>query len=287
MIEYIIVAGITIAARIIYKRNEAKIKGASGERKLARAFKKMKLPGKQKILRDLLLPTTSGTTQVDVLAVTRYGVMIGEMKNYHGTVFGAVGQDYWKVQYPNGQEEKLYSPIKQNYAHLAAVSALLRDEFPNMRYYPISVFSDYATLHIQNSRNKVCTLKKVPKVIGRQLGEEIMTDEQVARITDILQRNQIKGRQARQNHITAIQLAIETEEEDLNYIKQQVMNMAKDKPVLRSSQINDQPTRSKADPVPANKRPLRELLQEIDAQQASSQNTLHGHEADRGDPYCR
>jgi len=72
MVEYIMIAAGVIIARYIYKKNEAKIKGNKGERKLCRSLKRLKIPGKIKVMRDSLFQAEWGTSQIDALAITKY-----------------------------------------------------------------------------------------------------------------------------------------------------------------------------------------------------------------------
>ena len=238
MFEYIVAgAGFLIASRIL-KKNEAKIKGYLGEGKLTRKVKKLPIPGKMVVMRDSLFPSDWCSSQIDVLAVTRYGVMVFEMKNRHGDIHGAIGKGEWYIN-SNGRTYSIPSPVKQNNSHVAALHKILSGKFPHMRYLPITVFSDHANLYIQNSRNKVCHVKDLHRVVTRQLGTEILTDKEVEQAASILKESLLKKRKDRTNHVTAIRLSEEMHKEyspkELAMIQEEIMDMAKDKPILSAN----------------------------------------------------
>lgn len=238
MVEYIMIAAGLVIARYVYKKNEAKIKGNRGERKLCRALKRLKLPGNVKVMRDCLFRSEWGTSQIDALAITKYGIIVCEMKNHNGTIYGAVGQSNWTVKYDE-HTQNLYSPIKQNNSHVSALTHLLKDKYPRMNYLPLVVFGNGATLHIQNSRNKVCNLRDLAKVVDRQLGDEVLSDQDVSEITSFLENAQVKGRKARRIHATRAQLKADVKEEcsyvDLLQFQNEILDSAKNKPIVSSN----------------------------------------------------
>lgn len=280
MVTEIIVAGvlITIANRM-YLKFQPKIKGYTGEAKLARAMKRLKIPGKVNVLRDSLFPLErGGTSQVDVIAVTRYGVFIMENKNYNCDVYGCVTDTDWYCKYPPhkpskdpldymmakkyDKEEKQYNPIRQNKTHITAVSAILREKYPHIPYYPLVVFSNNANLYIQNSRNRVCNLKNLSKVVPRLIGKEVLTDKEVNEISDILKQNQLKGRRAYQNHVTAIQLERAARKrysnEELKEVEKEYLRQSEDKPVLSAE--GELPFYGQEGPRSYENKPLSEII---------------------------
>ena len=69
-------------------------KGAAGERSVARRL--ATLPKEQYvILNDLLLPTSYGTTQIDHVVVSIYGIFVIETKNYKGIIYGGQDAETW------------------------------------------------------------------------------------------------------------------------------------------------------------------------------------------------
>lgn len=75
-------------------------------------------------IHDLTLPTPRGTTQIDHVYVSQYGIFVVETKNYQGWIFGGEHQKQW-TQVVYGDKFKLLNPLKQNYGHVRAVQAVL------------------------------------------------------------------------------------------------------------------------------------------------------------------
>jgi len=75
-------------------------------------------------LHDVMLPTPDGTTQIDHVFVSRYGVFVVETKNYSGWIFGGEHQATW-TQKIYRTTHKFQNPLRQNYKHLKALEFLL------------------------------------------------------------------------------------------------------------------------------------------------------------------
>ena len=68
--------------------------GKFGEKRVAR---KLDWLSKEYItLNDILLPTNYGTTQIDHIVVSPYGIFVIETKNYKGWIFGHENSEEWK-----------------------------------------------------------------------------------------------------------------------------------------------------------------------------------------------
>lgn len=98
--------------------------GAAGERSVSSTLSR-KLDEKDYILLDdLTLPTMHGTTQVDHIVVSRYGVFVIETKNMSGWIFGGKTQARW-TQVMRRHKSQFQNPLRQNYHHVKVVQELL------------------------------------------------------------------------------------------------------------------------------------------------------------------
>lgn len=68
--------------------------GKAGERHVAR--KLSWLPKEYIVLNDIMLKTRYGTTQIDHVIVSPYGIFVIETKNYKGWIFGHENSEEWK-----------------------------------------------------------------------------------------------------------------------------------------------------------------------------------------------
>ncbi len=83
-------------------------------------------------LNNVTLPLAKGgTTQIDHIIVSVYGIFVIETKNYKGWIFGNEKQKQW-TQVIMGRKYKFQNPLRQNYLHIKTLADLLDLE---MRYF--------------------------------------------------------------------------------------------------------------------------------------------------------
>ncbi|MCD4866625.1 nuclease-related domain-containing protein [Pseudomonas sp. PLB05] len=75
-------------------------------------------------LHNVTLPTLDGTTQIDHVFLSRYGIFVVETKNLSGWIFGSERQAQW-TQKLYRHTFKFQNPLRQNYKHLKALEAAL------------------------------------------------------------------------------------------------------------------------------------------------------------------
>ena len=76
------------------------------------------------ILNNITIPVDDGTTQIDHILVSRYGIFVIETKDYSGWIFGDENNKYW-THIIFKFKCKFQNPIRQNYKHLIAIKKLL------------------------------------------------------------------------------------------------------------------------------------------------------------------
>ena len=101
------------------------LKGFAGEAKVA-VGAMLALPSSTYVrFHDVMLPTPDGTTQIDHLFVSRFGVFVVETKNMSGWIFGSEHDMRWAQAFPGGRKESFQNPLRQNYRRVKAVEELL------------------------------------------------------------------------------------------------------------------------------------------------------------------
>jgi len=73
---------------------------------------------------NVTLPTESGTTQIDHIIVSRYGVFVIETKNFKGWIFGKERGKNW-TQKIYQRSVSFQNPLRQNYKHTKTLESLL------------------------------------------------------------------------------------------------------------------------------------------------------------------
>jgi hypothetical protein len=100
------------------------IKGMIGEGVVNLAAKLRLDPKVYHLIKDVTLPTKKGTTQIDHIIVSKFGIFVIETKNYKGWIFADAKSAKWtQVNYK--QKHQFQNPLRQNYAHICALSELL------------------------------------------------------------------------------------------------------------------------------------------------------------------
>ena len=76
-------------------------------------------------LNNITLPLANGgSTQIDHVIVSIYGIFVIETKNYKGWIFGNEKQRQW-TQVIMGRKYKFQNPLRQNYLHIKILADLL------------------------------------------------------------------------------------------------------------------------------------------------------------------
>ena len=114
-----------------------KIKGLIGEWRVRKQLRR--LPEENyKVLNDITLRGKKGTSQIDHLVVSPYGIFVIETKNYNGWIHGSEDSEYWFQTFYK-HKTKFRNPIKQNWSHIYAMKENL-PEYKDVAYHPVIVF---------------------------------------------------------------------------------------------------------------------------------------------------
>lgn len=74
---------------------------------------------------DIIVPSSTGTTQVDHLLISRFGLFVIETKNMDGWIFGSEKQPKWTQTY-KGRKFQFQNPLRQNYRHIKCLAEFLQ-----------------------------------------------------------------------------------------------------------------------------------------------------------------
>ncbi|WP_440093730.1 nuclease-related domain-containing protein [Pseudomonas syringae] len=82
-------------------------------------------------LHNVTLNTADGTTQIDHVFISPFGIFVLETKNMRGWIFGSEKQPQW-TQKIYRQTFRFQNPLRQNYKHLKALEATLAVNMNNL-----------------------------------------------------------------------------------------------------------------------------------------------------------
>ena len=134
---WIILAFVAIG---IIKAFKPIIKGKVGELAVAVQVKLYLKDPQYILLNDCTLPDEqAGTTQIDHILLSPYGIFIIETKNYKGWIFGSERQKMW-TQKIFKKSYKFQNPLHQNYKHQKVLEQVLADIIGPEYLHSIVVF---------------------------------------------------------------------------------------------------------------------------------------------------
>lgn len=115
-------------------------RGEWSERRVVLILLKMGI-NPRAIFHDLYIQKPNGEyTQVDVAVATKAGIIIFEVKDYSGWIFGNEHQKYWTQLLAYGKEKhRFYNPVMQNSGHIQAIRQCLQQN-PDIPIYSVIVF---------------------------------------------------------------------------------------------------------------------------------------------------
>ncbi|MHB1144671.1 MAG: nuclease-related domain-containing protein [Thiobacillus sp.] len=133
------------------------------------------------LLNNVTLPVKDGTTQIDHILVTRFGIFVIETKHYTGWLFANPSSPNW-TQVIYKRHFKFQNPLHQNRKHVKAVEKLL-DFIPPEHIQSVVVFTGDATFktprpegvrtlselasHIKSHQTEVLSENRLQFCVGR------------------------------------------------------------------------------------------------------------------------
>lgn len=162
-------------------------KGWFGEFIVKRAARSLD-PDSYTAFHNVTLQTLDGTTQIDHVFVSRYGVFVVETKNYKGWIFGSEKQAQW-TQKIYRQTFRFQNPLRQNYKHCKAIEALL--EIPGDSVHSLIVFVGDAAFKTAMPDNVTQGRAFVRYIRSRQ--EVVFNDERVQALTSAIESGRLQA----------------------------------------------------------------------------------------------
>ncbi len=131
---------------------------------------------------DLIIPSRGTTTQIDHIYVSRFGIFVVETKNYSGWIFGSEKQARW-TQVIYKKKQSFQNPLRQNYAHIKALAALLA--LPENSFHSVVVFLGGCEFKTQMPEN-VCYIRQAERHI-RNFRTVVLDEAEINRVCAVLQ----------------------------------------------------------------------------------------------------
>lgn len=189
---------IIIVILIILNANSSKIKGNKGEKYVNSILKE--IPD-SKVLRDIVLKSEFGTSQIDNILISSKGIFVIETKNYSGWIFGNENSKYWS-QSIYKKKSKFFNPIRQNYGHIKAIEGYL----PNRKdiLHSLIVFSNRCEFKKLEVKTPVIKMKDLKWYLNNYRSNVFLTQADINYYNMVLEKNNITDKNIRKNHVKNI-----------------------------------------------------------------------------------
>jgi len=163
------------------------------------------------LINNVTLPTEDGSTQIDHIIISTFGVFVIETKNMKGWIYGREKDDMWtqklgKKNYP------LQNPLRQNYKHTKTLQSLLglsdAQLFSLIVFVGASTFKKEMPENVTYGKGYINFIKsKNEVVIADSQVESIIKRIQTARLTPSFKTNR-----EHVNHVQSILTAKENKQ---------------------------------------------------------------------------
>jgi DNA-binding XRE family transcriptional regulator len=162
-------------------------KGLIGEWAVNLAARIMLDKGTYHLIKNVTLPTEDGTTQIDHIFVSPYGVFVVETKNMKGWIFGGENQKTWTKKIFK-KNYKFQNPLHQNYKHTKALEAALGLDAGKL--FSVVVFVGESTFKTPMPENVTVGGGHIRYIKSKK--ERVLSTDEVARIIEQIESGRLK-----------------------------------------------------------------------------------------------
>ena len=195
---------------LIVKFKSPNIKGSIGERKVSKALNILD-NNEYKIINNLMIRTDRGTTQIDHVVISVYGIFVIETKNYQGFIFGNENDDKWK-QVIDKRSYKFRNPIMQNYGHVVSLRKRLNLD-KDLLVVSLIAFTNRASLRV-NTQTPVMYDNNIVNYI-RSYREKVISENYMMRLYYDMLMSNIDSKDTRKEHVENIRMNLRNMENSI------------------------------------------------------------------------
>ena len=164
---------------------------------------------KYHLIRNVTFPTEEGTTQIDHIIVSEYGIFIIETKNMAGWIYGGEKQKTW-TQKIYKHTAKFQNPLHQNYKHIKTLESAL--EIDIKKIFSVIVFAGNSTFKTEMPNNVIKSDKIIDYIKSKT--EKIISSENVEKAINIIETGRLpRTLKTRRNHIDNVKSIIKQKAE--------------------------------------------------------------------------
>lgn len=192
----------------------ARFKGVFGEWQVSQLIKLFLDKSEYHLIKDVTLPTEDGTTQIDHIIVSKFGIFVVETKNMKGWIFGSANQKQW-TQKIFKHSSKFQNPLYQNYKHIKTLESCLSTKKESI--FSVIIFIGDSTFKTRMPENVTFARGSIEYIKNQK--EVVFTNDEVANIVDQIEHGRLeRGFKTNRQHIKHVK-AIAEEQSDIKSCK--------------------------------------------------------------------
>lgn len=151
------------------------------------------------LLKNVTLPTPEGSTQIDHVLVSRFGLFVIETKNIKGWIFGNPAHKSWTQQLFR-RRHSFQNPLRQNYLHIMTLKSLLG--LADHQLHSVIYFIGDCTFKTPMPDN-VMNRGLIRYIKGKTT--PVLTPVEVTRVIDTIQRGRLAANwQTHKQHVAQL-----------------------------------------------------------------------------------
>ena len=163
---------------------------------------------KYHLLKNVTLPTEDGTTQIDHIVVSQYGIFVVETKNMKGWIFGGEHQKTW-TQKIYKHSSKFQNPLHQNYKHTRTIESLLNID--ESKIFSIVTFVGESAFKTKMPENVTHGGKFISFIKSKR--DKTLSENEVQKIVSMIENGQLsKTRKTNKEHVQHIKQIVKAKE---------------------------------------------------------------------------
>ncbi len=163
---------------------------------------------KYHLIKNITLETDNGTTQIDHIIVSEFGIFVIETKNMKGWIFGNEKQKFWTqkiYKYIN----KFQNPLHQNYKHIKTIESILGVD--HTKIFSLIVFVGDSTLKTKMPENVSSATGFISYIKSKK--DRIISLDEVNKITSSIESGRLsRTLKTHREHVKHVQSIIEEKE---------------------------------------------------------------------------
>jgi hypothetical protein len=179
-------------------------KGFWGELWVRATLRRHLDPGRYHILSNVTLPTSDGSTQIDHILVSSYGVFVLETKNMQGLILGEEREAQWQQRF-GGLCRDFQNPLHQNYKHTKTIQEITG--IKGAALFSLIVFVGNSSFGRPLPENVVQRQGLIPWIHAKK--RPLLIAAQIQEILQTLQRTRLRNSfSTRRKHIRHVQALV-------------------------------------------------------------------------------